>query len=298
MNIIKEKFTCKICNKIFKEPVFLPCHNSMCKAHVDEVKKGKKEKIECMFCKEQHEIPSTGFKLNDIINDIIEKDGHLDENEKQAKANVKTKLDELFKLKNETEKLQNDVELAASEQFMNIINILELKRDELKIEIDNVADNLISQTKKCKENYVEHLKKMKNDNASIKDTPKKLEKEISNELRNPLIDNKQLSSLNKEAYSKIVLLSNRINEYKHLKSKIETCKVDKTAAKIREDVFGRLVLTTSLSRPQMNDLSNIDNAQNEQFNVNHSLETSSRIILSPISNQRNPLTKYFYKNNL
>ena len=53
------------CNKIFNNPVILPCGNRICKEHVDELIQEIKEEngkyVECLFCKDQHKIKKNGF---------------------------------------------------------------------------------------------------------------------------------------------------------------------------------------------------------------------------------------------
>ena len=80
MDTIKKKFTCKECEDlILEEAVYLPCFETICKAHL------KGDDYKCDFCNATHRVADFCRRDNDIINEIVKKDGHLYEIEIELK---------------------------------------------------------------------------------------------------------------------------------------------------------------------------------------------------------------------
>ncbi len=59
---INDLFNCKICEDILVNPILLPCGETVCKPHTDEISKGK-----CVFCSGTHIAPKEGFPENRIV---------------------------------------------------------------------------------------------------------------------------------------------------------------------------------------------------------------------------------------
>ncbi len=56
------------CNKLYINPVKLPCKRNVCKTHVDDyVKLTNSNSFRCHYCKSDHEIPKNGFPTNDEL---------------------------------------------------------------------------------------------------------------------------------------------------------------------------------------------------------------------------------------
>jgi len=56
---INALFNCKLCHGVLEDPVILPCGETVCKVHTEEISKGK-----CMFCSDIHKAPQHGFASN------------------------------------------------------------------------------------------------------------------------------------------------------------------------------------------------------------------------------------------
>ncbi len=61
-------FSCKLCQGVLVDPIILPCGETVCKAHRDQICKGK-----CIFCLEVHKAPQCGFPPNKIVKNLLEK---------------------------------------------------------------------------------------------------------------------------------------------------------------------------------------------------------------------------------
>jgi len=64
---INDLFNCKVCKGVLVDPILLPCGETVCKAHTDEIRKGK-----CMLCDGSHIVPKEGFLENRIVKDMLE----------------------------------------------------------------------------------------------------------------------------------------------------------------------------------------------------------------------------------
>ncbi len=68
LNGINALFNCKLCQGVLEDPIILPCGETVCKAHTDEIKKGK-----CMSCSGAHLVPKQGFLENGLCQHEINK---------------------------------------------------------------------------------------------------------------------------------------------------------------------------------------------------------------------------------
>ncbi len=67
LNEFKEIFFCKYCEKSLKDPILLPCGESICHEHVDKI-----NSIKCPSCPETHDEPVNGFTINRALREMIE----------------------------------------------------------------------------------------------------------------------------------------------------------------------------------------------------------------------------------
>ena len=69
------------CEKYLKEPVTLPCGQTVCKEHLNDAE----EKFKCQFCDYNHMKPEKGFQVNIKMNSLLNKNSHLTDQHKQVK---------------------------------------------------------------------------------------------------------------------------------------------------------------------------------------------------------------------
>ena len=132
MNIITT-LTCKYCNKIFKDPVGLNCcGENICKNDIDELKSNGNNK--CPFG--DHEIPSQTFKINKTLQIIIEQ-------MELPKVTINPEYESQFKnFKEKIElvgKMCKEAENTVHEKFSELRRLVDLDKDNAKIEIDRIA---------------------------------------------------------------------------------------------------------------------------------------------------------------
>ena len=161
MNIVRDAIICISCKQTLKAPVFLPCGHSICKNHIEDDDKeeresNKRRKIECNSCNETHEIPMKGFAPNRALESLMEVDiDKLDLGEEYNSAFKKcTKFEDLLEQFN---KAKNDPETRIHSVLSDLRNKVDLKREELKQEIDKKALEIIEKIneyeKDCKATF-------------------------------------------------------------------------------------------------------------------------------------------------
>lgn len=161
MEIVKNSIRCVWCNGKLEKPVLLPCGESICEVHSKRTSADSNRAFYCAVCDASHEIPDNGFARNKAIERIIlsnidslnfGKDYQLAVDScKQLESHIKSleflTKDPVYFIKNSICELKNQVEL---------------KREQLKLEVDKKAEELLSKLNTY-ENECEQRLKTTND---------------------------------------------------------------------------------------------------------------------------------------
>jgi WD40 repeat protein len=230
------------CKLILENPITLPCGNSICQHHLE----GISEKFDCMFCNEEHQIPKNGFSINKsfnlILNSYFEKNLLIKE--------IKESLDNLNQLIYEHEKF--DSETYVFDYFHDLINKIDLHREELIKEINEISDDLIKKLKErqkiCKPNATNLAKtsfdKLKTDVLPswkhLVKVPEKNEDEMNDLLKKLKYEVKQVKNETKK-YKKDLLMNESIVFKKHEKSSLFGELIIKHAYFVLSDDCGVLI---------------------------------------------------------
>lgn len=143
---VRSCFTCKICESFFVDPVILPCGNSVCLSHTEE-----KELFNCQICSLEHTISIKDLIPNKFIEDLIATKIHENFPTKKHQQ-ILNSFSLLEKVVKELENLENNPQVFISEFFDKLINKIDIKREEVKIEFE---ENFLS--------YLKELDTLKND---------------------------------------------------------------------------------------------------------------------------------------
>jgi len=164
---INALFNCKLCKGVLVDPILLPCGETVCKAHTDQISKGK-----CMLCSEMHYVPpKEGFLENKIVKNLLENRANkINLNFSQFKDYNKIIQDLNNNLK-EIETIRKDPENYISHYFSELTIQVDLRRETLIEEIHKYSDELIQKIEKLKQDCVAKSKeatKITNDLDTIK----------------------------------------------------------------------------------------------------------------------------------
>ena len=188
-----ESLICKHydCNKYFKEPIILPCGSSMCKEHLENLqinenkkkRKNLKSNFKCSSCKKNHDLfkeYETNISLLDLIakHDLLVSEPH--------RIDLKESLEEIQDSLNKFNLLQNDPNNYIYESIGEQKRLVDLQREKLKLQIDEISDNLIQKLDEIKNKSLEKMKTIKK--IDIDEKKLKTEKMLQDVIRNPNLD--------------------------------------------------------------------------------------------------------------
>jgi len=143
---IKDLFNCKLCKGVLKDPIILPCGETVCKVHSDEISKGK-----CMSCSGAHLVPKDGFLENRIVKHQLDFEiNKINFNFSKFKGYQKI-IQDLNKNLKEMEAIRNDPENYIPEYFGELTRQVDLRRDTLIGDIHKYSDELIQKIEKLKQ---------------------------------------------------------------------------------------------------------------------------------------------------
>jgi len=73
----KSQLTCSYCAKIFKDPIDLPCEDSICREHLSERDVVKEKRIKCKECNGEFQINDDAFRSNKTLRKFLESQSYF-----------------------------------------------------------------------------------------------------------------------------------------------------------------------------------------------------------------------------
>ena len=177
---VKNLFDCEQCNQLLVEPVTLPCGYSVCKRHLDELLENTPKdmnKFDCQLCEEKHYIPENGFFVNKRIQNGL----NIKLNSLKLNSVYDKFKREITDAKNNIQKLENLQKYPENyifEYFEELKRQVDLRREELKLKLDNCSDEIIQSIEITKEDCIKLSKETKRYSTEIQQSNEKLTKLI------------------------------------------------------------------------------------------------------------------------
>lgn len=139
---VNPQFNCEWCSEELDESyISLACGFLICEKHLEV----SSALIDCLICK--------NHSIN--VEDTLNLAGNLKNQLKKKLCLKKTELDSKIR---KIEEIQNDPKNHINELYSSVIRKIDLRREELKMEIDSKSDNLIDEIKKLQEQNESKLK--------------------------------------------------------------------------------------------------------------------------------------------
>ena len=142
---VKNLFDCEQCNQLLVDPVTLLCGYSVCKRHLDELLENtpkEMNKFECQLCEKKHSFPEDGFAINKRIQNALNiKLSTLKLNPvyEECKSEINDARINIQMIEN----LEKNPENLIYEYFEELKRQVDLRRETLKLELDNCSDEII-----------------------------------------------------------------------------------------------------------------------------------------------------------
>jgi hypothetical protein len=141
---LKTNIMCKICRKVLKDPVNLPCECVACLEHIVEITKdsnnNQNNQMMCPICNKVSYMPKDGvFSENLLTRRLIDTNVYLTPEEKLVKNHFETCFNEFAELFTELELKETELEACQRDHFVELQKKLDLTRDSLKLKIDKIV---------------------------------------------------------------------------------------------------------------------------------------------------------------
>lgn len=211
MEKIFDAITCSRCKEVLKTPIVLPCGHSMCKIHTDETG----NQLICPKCGLQYR--NEGFPINTELLVIIESQiGSIDFGKSHREAkDACDKLEEILDLINSIIKDPLNISREAIDQLK--YQVL-LKSEQLKFEIEEKTEKLISVLSEYGQNCELNFGNLKSDITILENFKKSGEnilKESRNFLNNFKVDQEIFENIVNDCKCKVEEITIEIESFKN-----------------------------------------------------------------------------------
>jgi hypothetical protein len=217
---MKSQVTCSYCSKIYKDPILLPCEDSICREHLSERSVVKQNKIKCAKCNEEFQVNGHQFKSNIELEKLLGSRSYLGDEELSLKKELEDSIQKFFEFYDEFSQSRTKLESGIFNHYQELRFQIDEYRERLKERIDEIALAMIDQTKKSEEEYLKNVK----ERFSSFDDSKSLEhdlNQIDESFRNPniLIEAiKEMQRKQEESLNEIQLKLTEMNQVKDILS--------------------------------------------------------------------------------
>jgi hypothetical protein len=206
----KANWTCSYCSKILKDPILLPCEENICRLHLKEKDSVKQNAIKCVKCKEN--FPIHDFKSNKTLKQLIEDKSYLSEQEMNLKTNLEESIRKFFGFYEKFIQNRTKLDMDVFNHFQELRFQIDEHRERLKAKIDDVALEMIEQTKKCEAEYLKEVKEnLLSSFGESKSLDKELE-EIEEFFRNPNLLIQSIKDLQQRQEESLKEIQSKLNE--------------------------------------------------------------------------------------
>ena len=164
-------FKCDFCHQILDDPISLPCGETVCKSHSNEI-----TRTNCVFCSINHKLPRHGFPSNKKLKSQLElKANRINSNFSQFN-DYKRIIEDLNKKLKEIESMQQDPENYIYEYFNELTRQVDVRRETLFEGIQRYSEEVIDQIEKLKADCMAKAKKATRNTQIMNEIETKLAK--------------------------------------------------------------------------------------------------------------------------
>jgi len=139
--------------------VTLPCGKNVCQSHLQNHL--GQEQFRCHLCRDEHHVPKNGFQINNNIQKALEMELHKAFGSNPVFEECKSHIENATKVIRQLEVLKNSPEGYIHEYFEEIKRQVDLRRENLKYEIDLCSDRMIERIERTRTECIQMSVQMK-----------------------------------------------------------------------------------------------------------------------------------------
>ena len=251
MNRWKSSLTCSYCSKIFKDPIELPCEDFICQEHLTDRIVKKQNKIVCVNCKNCFEVKDNDFNTSHLLSKLLDEKVYLNDEEIVLKQKIENSIKVFFQIYEEFVLNKNKLDLASHEHFSEIRRQIDIQREKLKDKIDEIALEMIDQTKKFETSYMKILNEKLETSLNSIDTKTLDEqlKEMEEKFREPNLLIESIHEMQHKQEKKVSTIRSKLNEMEKMKDQLIKLNSFKKSSSFSLNSFGSLNLNEYLTDP-------------------------------------------------
>jgi DNA-binding ferritin-like protein len=223
MLTLKTQLTCSYCSRIVKNPILLPCDDSICGEHLSETNVVKENKIRCKECNKEFEVTCDEFRTIKSLNKLIESQSYLSGEERSLKQELEDKIRKFFQFYDAFVQTREKIDSVVFEYFQEMRNQIDEHREKLKEKIDEIALAMIERTKICEEEQLNSIKEKFFENSSFDETKSLLTElnQIEETFRNPNLLIETIKEMQRKQDESLRDIQSKFNEINQVKDNLK-----------------------------------------------------------------------------
>ena len=241
---VKSSLTCSYCSKILKNPIELPCDDLICEEHLKVKEVVRKNKINCLTCKQEFQVKGNEFKLVKSIQKQINAQIFLNDEEISLKQKIEDSIKQFYQMYDEFSLSKNKVDLDCHNHFQEIRFQLDMHREKLKEKIDEIYMEMIEKTKEFEMSYLNSLdEKLSSSLKSIE--IKSIDEDLNateETFRDPNLLIESIREMNLKQKNAIDSIQLKLNEMSQVNEDLKASNEFKPYLSFNQDLFGQLHL--------------------------------------------------------
>jgi hypothetical protein len=210
----KSQVTCSYCSRIVKDPILLPCNDSICREHLNERDVVRENIIKCAKCNEEFQVNGLEFKSNIELMKLLESHSYLSSEEIELKRELEDSIQKFFEFYDKFSQKRTKLDLDVFDHYQELRFQIDQHREELNEksdEIDEIALAMIDQTKKYEALYLRNIK----EGFSLFDDCKSLEhvlNQIEDAFRNPNLLIQSIKDMQQKQETALNAIQSKLNQ--------------------------------------------------------------------------------------
>jgi hypothetical protein len=216
----KSHWTCSYCSKILKDPILLPCGDSICNEHLSE-RDVKENKMKCNDCQQEFQIKDIQFKSNKTLKKLTESQSYLNEDELSLKLELEETIGKLFQIYDEIKQNKTKPQLLVSNHFEQIRSQIDQHRDKLTNRIDCIALKIKDETKYYEQIYFKSIKESFSSFNQSKGSLEDKLTEIEETFRNPNLLIQTIKEMQQKHEESLKEIQSKLNQMTKIKDNLE-----------------------------------------------------------------------------